>query len=100
MTRDEYKRIRDDLDVRYRDGMAALEQLWVALTGSNPPDSPLTLVGVEKIEPLRNAADMGIQRSEPHVEQTKRPYTTTPEMAAKKKAYMKAYWLKKKKAAA
>lgn len=100
MTTEEYKKIRDDLETRYRDGMAALEQLYTALTGSNPPDSPIALASSNGHEErgLRSAESLGIPPAAAIDQRTAgRTTRLSDDAKAKKKAYMKAYWQKRKR---
>jgi hypothetical protein len=105
MTGNEYGRIREMIEQRFRQDMAALERVWFTIHGANPPDSPVSLgkpadtgepeIGGGGGKPLVSAADLGILSGK-QMEQMHRKYRLSPEAAARKKAYMKAYWEKRK----
>jgi len=112
MTRTEYDNIREMIESRFRKDMAALERVWFTINGCNPPDSPLALETREKEPPpyplahgegLRSAESIGAQSAARIADTHRRPYKkrgfglSDEEKKERKKAYMKAYWLKRRK---
>jgi hypothetical protein len=62
MTLTEYTRVRELIESRFRHDMAALERVWHAIHGTNPPDSPMALA-----EPAKDDVDettLGQSRTE------------------------------------
>lgn len=43
MTRLEYQRVRELIENRFRQDMAALERVWFTIHGVNAPDSPIAM---------------------------------------------------------
>lgn len=105
----EYNAMKESLETRYREGMAALETLWVSMNGSQPPGSVVAVEtdGAEEVpggdRGLRSAESIGAQSaariSGMHQERRKRQSTaglTDEQKKARKAAYMKTYLAKRK----
>lgn len=97
MTQNEYAQAVEAIDVKYREDRAALERVWILLNGSKAPDSLVDVAGSDRVV-MRSAEELGIPPAAAIDQRTAVRATHLSEGAkAKKKAYMKAYWEKRKR---
>lgn len=82
VTTDDFKKLRDRIDERYKADMAALERTWALMRGENPPESVVVLM-----EPKDGSETIGL----PAVQFAERPKNP------KRVAAMKAAWAKRRK---
>ena len=102
MTGAEYQRLKEMFETRFRQDMAALERIWFAIHGANPPDSVVKLA-VERdpaAVPAADPAPVGdpTTRSWPEERKLRKKIILTPARREKKREYMRR-WLAKRKAA-
>ncbi len=96
MTNAEYVRAKEAIEERYRDDMAALERVWVILSGSKPPDGIVEASATDRVH-MRSAESLGIptatsidQMTAPRRRQSYKGLSLE-EKKARKAEYMKAY---------
>lgn len=102
MTTDEYKVIRQALDRRHRDDLAALDRLWVLLNGTRNPDGdgldPADQDRLELAEARRiaNTPELPSETNDEQAEPKKRkPWSI--EARSRQAARAKARWAKVRK---
>lgn len=98
MTPRDYQSIRDMIETRFRQDMAALERVWYAINKVNPPDSPVALAPIDDTD---NDAAIGVvEVARPTESKPRASYKglSDEEKKARKAEYMRAY-LKKRRAA-
>ncbi len=108
MTKQEYQLAIEAIERKYLEDRAAMERAWLIMNGSQPPDGVVDVNGGEHVG-LINGADLrgAITGGSPSSEFTRQTIERkslkglSPEQKkARRAAYMKTYWLKKKRKAA
>lgn len=108
MTTEEFKQMREKIEMQYRDDMAAIERAWTLLNGTRPPEGLVDFQppeerggGINHEGRMRSAAELGIppasQIDQRTAVRTRHSNENDDEKKARKKAYMKAYWAKRAK---
>lgn len=110
MTTEEFKQMREKIEMQYRDDMAAIERAWTLLNGTRPPEGLVDFQppeerggGINHEGRMRSAAELGIMTSgamdSTHrgAHKQKHGTMTDEEKKERKREYMRRYMAKRVK---